>query len=71
MGDGEVAQPIAGVRGVGNQLAQEHRPVAVERMGNDIEQSADLGLKAVLFFLHRRHACTLFLAVSCPNPCRI
>ncbi len=55
MGDGQVAQAVAGVRGVGDQFAQEDRPVAVERMGDDIQQSPDLGLKAVLFFQHFRH----------------
>ena len=51
-GDRQIAQPVAGVGGVGDQLAQEHRAIAVERMGDDIEQPADLGLEAVAFFLH-------------------
>ena len=47
-GERQIAQPVAGVRGVGDQLAQEDRALAVERMGDDIEQPADFGLEAVV-----------------------
>src|SRR3546814_6246134 len=42
---GLVAQPVAGVGGVGDQLPEEHLLFAVERVGDDVEQPADLGLE--------------------------
>src|SRR2546430_14160080 len=41
------AQPIAGVGGIGEQLAQEDLPVAVEGMDHELQQLAHLGLEAV------------------------
>ena len=43
------AQPVAGIRGVGDQLAQEDLPVAVERVDHELEELAHLGLEAVGF----------------------
>ena len=45
LGDGGIAQLVAGVRGVGNQLAQEDIFIFVERVDHEIEQLADLGLE--------------------------
>ena len=52
LGQRQVAQPVAGVRRIRDQLAQEHRLVAVERVGDDLQQAADLRLKAMAFFRH-------------------
>jgi hypothetical protein len=52
VGDGGVAAFVAGVGGVGDQLAQEHLALAVERARDDIEQLADLGLEGEGFFCH-------------------
>jgi len=52
MGEREIAELVAGIGGVGDQLAQEYRAIAIERMSDDIEQPADLGLEAVAFFKH-------------------
>ncbi len=46
LGDGREAQPVAGVGGVGNQLAQEDLPVAVQGVDHELQQLADFGLKA-------------------------
>ena len=46
LGQRRVAQPVAGVGGVGDQLAQEDFLFAVERVRDDIEQAADFGLEA-------------------------
>jgi len=43
-----VAQPVAGIRGIGDELAQEDLLLAVERMRDDIQQAADLRLEASL-----------------------
>ena len=59
IGDRQVAQPVAGVGGVGDQLAQEDLLVGVERVRDDIEQAADFGLKAEGFLCVFRHVCCL------------
>ncbi len=46
-----VAQAVAGVRSVRDQLAKKDLLLAIERMSDDIEEAADLGLKAA--FLNR------------------
>ena len=48
----QVAQLVAGVGGVGDQLAQKDRAVAVERMCDDIQEARHLGLESELFHLH-------------------
>ena len=45
LGDRLVAQPVAGVRGVGNQLAQEDIGLGIDRMHHQAQQLGDLGLK--------------------------
>ena len=40
------AQLVAGVRGVGDQLAQEDLLVAVQRVDHQVEELLDLGLEA-------------------------
>gem|GEM_PF-3447075 len=47
-----IAQLVAGVGGVGDQLAQEDLLVAVERVRDDIEQAADFRLEFVAFLMH-------------------
>jgi len=49
-----VAQPIARVRRVRDQFAQKDVLLAVERAGDDIQQSADFSLKFKPFFGHGR-----------------
>lgn len=49
---GGVAQPIAGVGGVRDQLAQEDLFIAVQGMDDNIEKAADFRLKAEFFFGH-------------------
>ncbi len=47
VGDGREAQPVAGIRGIGDQLAQEDLPVAVQGVDHELQQLTHLGLKAV------------------------
>ena len=44
-----VAQLVAGVGGVGDQLAQEDLAVGVDRVHHQVEEPRDLGLKGVDF----------------------
>ena len=39
------SQPVVGVRGVGDQLAQEDLPLAVQRVHHEVQELLDLGLK--------------------------
>ena len=48
-GQRRVAQPVAGVRGVRDELAQEDLAFAVERICDDVQKFADLGFEAALF----------------------
>ena len=52
VGQRRVAQPVAGVRRVGNQLAEEDLLMGVERMRDDIEQPPDFGLERERFLGH-------------------
>jgi hypothetical protein len=45
--DGRKAQPVAGIRGVGDELPQEDLPVAVERVDHELQELTHLRLKAV------------------------
>ena len=54
LGDGGVSQPVAGVRRVRDQLAQEYLLVRVQGVRNDVEKAADLGLKGKRFCCHAR-----------------
>ena len=45
LGDRLVAQPVAGIRRVGNQLAQEDIGLGIDRMHHQAQQLGDLGLK--------------------------
>ena len=45
LGDRLVAQPVAGVRRVGDQLAQEDIGLGIDRMHHQPQQLGDLGLK--------------------------
>jgi hypothetical protein len=47
VGDGREAQPVAGIRRIGDQLAQEDLPVAVQGVDHELQQLTHLGLKAV------------------------
>ena len=46
------AQLVAGVRGVGNQLAQKDLLVGIQRMGDQVQQLRDLGLEGVGLLAH-------------------
>jgi len=52
LGERRVAQPVAGVGGVGDQLPEEDLLFRIERVGDDIEEPADLSLEIHLFFRH-------------------
>ena len=45
VGDRLIAQPVARVRRVRDQLAQEHFLAAIQRVGDDLEELGDLGLE--------------------------
>ncbi len=50
-------QPVAGIRGVRDEFAQEYLPMAVHRMDDQPQQAADFGLECAGFggvFGHRR-----------------
>jgi hypothetical protein len=65
LADGEEAQAVAGVGGVGDELAKEDLAVAVERVDHELQELANLRLEAVglpggaglgcLCVLHARH----------------
>ena len=57
LGDRFVAQPVAGVGRVRDQLAQENPLLAVERVRHDSEQSGDFRLKAQLLLGHLFLSC--------------
>ena len=48
-----IAQPVAGVGGVGDQLAQEDLAMLVERIDHEVENPADLGLERLHGCAHR------------------
>ena len=64
VGEGQVAELVAGVGGVGDELAQEDLPVRVQGMGDDIEEAGDLGLEGVVFGAHKTPAFARFLALA-------
>ena len=47
-----VAQFVAGIRRVGDQLAQENLFIGVQRMGNQVQQLGDFGLEGKGLFAH-------------------
>ena len=51
IGDGLVAQPLAGVRGVGDQLAQKHRLVGIDRVHHQVQKLGNVGLERPAFRL--------------------
>jgi hypothetical protein len=63
LGQAQIAQPVAGIRGVGDELPQKDRFIAVKRVGDDVEQTAHLRLKAMTL---RNHDPTLLQKASCP-----
>ncbi len=56
--EGQEAQPVVGIGGIGNQLAQEDLPVAVEGMDHQLQELAHFGLEAVRLARvgHRKNA---------------
>ena len=52
LGQAGVAQPVARVRGVGDQLAQEDLAMLVERIDHEVENPADLGLERLHLGTH-------------------
>ena len=53
LGDRFVAQPVAGIGRVRDQLAQENPLLAIKRVGDDPEQSGYFRLEAQLLLGHR------------------
>ena len=49
VGQGQEAQLVVGVGGVGDQLAEEDLAVAVQGMDHELQQLTDLGLEAECF----------------------
>ena len=49
LGDRLVAQPVAGIRGVGNQLAQEDVGLGIDRVHHQPQQLGDFGLERMGF----------------------
>ena len=49
VGDRLVAQLLAGIGGVGDQLAQEDVPVGIDRVHHHVEQLGDVGLEGAVF----------------------
>ena len=49
IGDRLVAQPLAGVGGVGDQLAQEHGAVGIDRMHHQVQKLGDVRLERAVF----------------------
>ncbi len=49
LGNRPVAQPVAGIRRVRNQLANKDFLFAVQRIGDDIQQAAHLRLEGMRF----------------------
>ncbi len=47
--DGFVAQLFAGIRGVGDQFAQKHRFVGINRMHHQLQKLGDIGLERTAF----------------------
>ena len=47
IGDRFVAQLVAGIRGVRNELAQEHIAVRIDRMHHELQELGDFGLELV------------------------
>jgi hypothetical protein len=45
VGDPLVAQPLARIRGVGDQFAQKHRFVGIDRVHHQVQELGDIGLK--------------------------
>ena len=52
IGQRRIAQPVAGVRGVGDELAEKNLLMGVERVGDDIQKPADFRLKSECFPSH-------------------
>ncbi len=49
IGDRLVAQPLAGIGGVGDQLAQEHGAVGIDRMHHQVKKLGDVRLERAVF----------------------
>jgi hypothetical protein len=52
LGDGFVAQPVAGIGGVGDELAEKDLLVRVQRVRDDVEKAADFGLEVERLYSH-------------------
>ncbi len=51
LGDGFVAEPLAGVGGVGDQLAEEHILVGIDRVHHEVQQAGNVGFERPAFRL--------------------
>ena len=51
LGDGLVAQPLAGIGGVGDQLAEEHVLVGIDRVHHEVQQARNVGFERPAFRL--------------------
>jgi hypothetical protein len=54
VGQRQIAQAVAGVRCVGDKLAQEDLLIGVQCVGDDVEQPAYFSLEGQFFFRHDR-----------------
>ena len=63
LGDRLVAQLLAGIRGVGDQLAQENVPVGIDRVDHQMQEPRNVRLETAFF----RRRC--FSHVPCPRCC--
>src|SRR5260370_19813672 len=52
LGQRRITQPVASIRGVGDQLAEKDLFFAVERMRNNVEKAAYFRLEASCFLGH-------------------
>ena len=52
VGQRQITQAVAGIRCVGDKLAQKDFLVRIERVGDDVEQPADFSLEGQFFFRH-------------------
>ena len=63
LGDRLVAQLLAGIRGVGDQLAQKNVPVGIDRVNHQMQEPRNVSLETAFF----RRRC--FSHVPCPRCC--
>src|SRR5690606_34917520 len=63
--DRRVAQTVAGIGSIGNELAEEYLLVGIDRMHHQVENAPDLGLKRKRVFAHPLEIPVLIVSASC------